>query len=126
MVATRIYLQYEPRLYSDLIQQFFQSIGQEVIVWISRGEDYPVHLITTEQDCDEVLLLSLEESEEPPDDQLMNLMPHAKVIAFSPHGKFGFRRLPGETSWEEIRPFGLAELMYEVLSEGNQNNKENV
>ena len=125
MVATRIYLQYEPRLYADLIQQLFQSIGQEVIVGISRGKDYPVHLITTEQDCDEVLLLSLEESEKPPGEQLLNLMPHAKVIAFSPHGKFGFRRLPGETSWEEIRPFGLAELMYEVLSEGNQNNKEN-
>ena len=126
MVATRIYLQYEPRLYSDLIQQLFQSIGQEVIVGISRGEDYPVHLITTEQDCGEIVLLSLEDAEEPPGDQLVNLMPHAKVIAFSPHGKTGYKRLPGETSWEELRPFGLAELMNEVLSESNQNNKENV
>jgi hypothetical protein len=120
MPATRIYLQYEPKLYSDLIQQLFQDIGQEVIL---SKEEYNQDLVRrseNEKDCNEIVLLSLEDGEFPPGDRPEELLPHAKIIIFSPNGELGYRRLPGEKSWQEIRPFGLAELLYEVLSAGNR------
>jgi hypothetical protein len=119
VAATKIYLHYEPKLYSDLIQQVFQNIGQEVIVGIGDAESNSRRLVMDKPECGEFLLLSLENLEVPLGDQVTNLMPDATIIAFSPSGEFGYRRLPGETKWEEIRPFGIAELLNEVLSEGN-------
>ena len=119
MAAARIYLNYEPRLYSDLIQQVFQNIGQEVIVGIAEAESNPNLYKIDEQDYGEFLVLSLENFDVPPSNLLTELKPNAKIIAFSPTGELGYRRLPGKTNWEEIRPFGIAELLDEVLSEGN-------
>jgi hypothetical protein len=42
-------------------------------------------------------------------------MPDAKLVAFSPDGTHGMRRMPGENDWVEVRPFGLSQLIVEVL-----------
>jgi hypothetical protein len=42
-------------------------------------------------------------------------MPDAKLVAFSPDGSRGLRRMPGELDWVELRPFGLSQLIVEIL-----------
>jgi hypothetical protein len=41
-------------------------------------------------------------------------VPQAKLLAVSPSGEVGMRRMPGESQWEEFRPFGLKQLIKEV------------
>jgi hypothetical protein len=42
-------------------------------------------------------------------------VPDAKLVAFSPDGTLGMRRMPGEGDWVEMRPFGLSQLIVEIL-----------
>jgi hypothetical protein len=41
-------------------------------------------------------------------------LPHAKLIVFSPRGDKAFIRLPGETIWIKVRPFGMSQLVSEI------------
>jgi len=43
-------------------------------------------------------------------------LPQAKMIVFSPRGDQAFIRLPGETIWKMVRPFGMSQLVAEILA----------
>ncbi len=42
-------------------------------------------------------------------------LPKAKLIVFSAHGDRAYIRQPGVTTWKEIEPFGMPQLVAEVL-----------
>lgn len=41
-------------------------------------------------------------------------LPQAKLVVFSPRGDQAFIRLPQETSWKMVRPFGMSQLVAEI------------
>jgi hypothetical protein len=63
------------------------------------------------------VLLSLDGLGQPDPEVPAERLKGAKVIAFSPKGDYGLRRMPGINNWEELRPFGLRELMDELVIE---------
>lgn len=114
MTIDRLWILYKPRLYRELFKRLFQSVttleiieGTTTISLFSRGK------AGTGRGMD-IILLPLNESGDPDMEMLPAPPPYAKLIAFSPTGERGLRRLPGETEWEEVRPYGLGQLLLEL------------
>lgn len=116
MTSRRVWILYEPKLYADLFRKVFEGFGSVEIIRADTGGDGETE---QEIDCPEqidIILLPLDESGQPKLSLLPGSLPEAKLLAFSPGGGKGMKRMPGETAWEELHPFGLADLMYEILS----------
>jgi hypothetical protein len=112
MVISRVLILYEPRLYSDLINELIEQLGLLDIVEITNninGDD------AVEPEDVDVVILPLDGDGEPKTSLLPDFMPKAKLVAFSPDGTLGLRRMPGEDEWVEMRPFGLSQLIVEIL-----------
>ena len=115
MVISRVLILYEPRLYSDLINDLIVQLGLIDIVEITNaksptsGDDFGCS-----GDID-VVILPLDGNGDPKLSLMPDQMPEAKLVAFSPDGTLGLRRMPGENDWVEVRPFGLSQLIVEVL-----------
>ena len=112
MVISRVLILYEPRLYSDLINELIEQLGLLDIVEITNninGDD------SVELEDVDVVILPLDGDGEPKTSLLPDFMPKAKLVAFSPDGTLGLRRMPGEDEWVEMRPFGLSQLIVEIL-----------
>lgn len=115
MTNTRVWLLYEPVIYSDLFQRIFEHLGSvHVVNMLNHQMD---KTITPKPDpgCVDVIIVSLDEAGQLPLGLLGEVYEDAMVLAFSPNGDRGLRRRPGRNNWEEIRPFGLADLIFEVL-----------
>ncbi len=115
MSPPRVWINYKPRIYTELLTHLFQSMGLIEAVEIdptlraARGREEEI----------DVVLLSLDYLGQPDLEIPGEGLKKAKVIAFSPKGDYGLRRLPGKTNWEEIRPFGLKQLMDELACSGS-------
>ena len=112
MVVSRVLILYEPRLYSDLINELIEQLGLLDIVEITNninGDD------SVEPEDVDVVILPLDGDGEPKTSLLPDFMPKAKLVAFSPDGTLGFRCMPGQDEWVEMRPFGLSQLIVEIL-----------
>ncbi len=115
MVISRVLILYEPRLYSDLINELIEQLGLLDIVEITdnvcegelRDSDF--------RDDIDVVILPLDGNGEPKMSLLPNFASQAKLVAFAPDGSLGYRRMPGEDDWVEMRPFGLSQLIVEIL-----------
>lgn len=107
----RVWINYKPRIYTEIFKYIFQSIDLVEIVDFepSNSGSSGVH----DKDID-IVLLSLNGLEQPDIDLPEERKHEAKVIAFSSKGDYGLKRLPGKTNWEEMRPFGLKELIDEL------------
>ena len=116
MRTSRVWIVYQPRLYTDLFRRLLDCIESIDVV-----DESNVYLSPTSQERDsndskvDVIILSVDHAGQPELALLPNSLPEAKLVAFSPTGEYGMRRLPGEKQWEIIRPFGLAQLINEVL-----------
>jgi phage terminase large subunit-like protein len=113
MSRLRIWISYKPKMYAEIFKEVIQATGQaEVVVGLpvesgaagaQQGQEY-----------EDVLILSLDGLDLPE----LNLTPErskaVKVIAFSPNGERGLMRMPGKSSWEEIRPFSV-KLLIDLL-----------
>jgi len=115
MVISRVLILYEPRLYSDLINELIEQLGLLDIVEVTDnhcddGSGEP----NVQRDVD-VVILPLDKEGEPKTSLLPEILPQAKLVAFSPDGSRGLRRMPGEDNWVEMRPFGLSQLIVEIL-----------
>lgn len=110
MKNSRVWINYGTKLYTDLITSLLRSHGQVEVVEFPANDPYTLAHIP----CD-VIIFSLDSSGKPDLKLLPRAMPDAKLVAFSPSGEYGMRRLPGKGEWEEIRPFGIAQLIQEVL-----------
>jgi hypothetical protein len=113
MVISRVLILYEPRLYSDLINELIDQLGLLDIVEVTDGKSGE-QTTNFHQQVD-VVILPLDDSGHPKVSLLPDFMPDAKLVAFSPDGTRGVRRMPGELDWVEIRPFGLSQLIVEIL-----------
>ena len=115
MVISRVLILYEPRLYSDLINELIEQLGLLDIVEVSDNRCGCEASDPEFQDDVDVVILPLDGDGEPKMSLLPEYIPQAKLVAFSPDGSLGFRRMPGEENWVEMRPFGLSQLIVEIL-----------
>ena len=115
MVISRVLILYEPRLYSDLINELIDQLGLLDIVEVTDSQDFTGSNGSQNSDNIDVVILPLDDSGEPKVSLLPDFMPEAKLVAFSPDGSRGLRRMPGELDWVELRPFGLSQLIVEIL-----------
>jgi hypothetical protein len=67
----------------------------------------------------DVIVLPVDPQGRPQTELLPHPMPAAMIIAISPEGRFGMRRLPGQQRWEQAKPFGLEHLVREVIRSSN-------
>jgi len=115
MTNIRVWILYEPMIYADLFHWIFERLDMvEVIRAVDPGEKLTDREPMQEGRVD-VIILPLDDQGQPRVDILSHPPPGAKYLAFSPDGKKGLRRLPGASSWQEVSPFGLANLMFEVV-----------
>ena len=115
MANVRVWILYEPMIYADLFHWIFERLGMvEVIREVDPGEKLTDREPLQEGLVD-VIILPLDDQGQPRIDILPHPPTGAKYLAFSPDGKKGLRRLPGASSWQEVSPFGLANLMFEVV-----------
>ena len=113
MRKSHILIHYKPQLYMDLLGKVFRSLGSL--------EVYELPSLTPENALPEqvdVVVLSLDEEGKPEVNSLPDRLQRAKLLAFSPGGERGYRRLAGEDEWEEIHPFGLDQLIRAVVGSG--------
>ncbi|UCE00894.1 MAG: hypothetical protein JSV42_09330 [Chloroflexota bacterium] len=113
MVISRVLILYEPRLYSDLINELIEQLGLLDIVEITDNHSDPGE--SNNQDNVDVVILPLDGDGIPKTSLLPSSINEAKLVAFSPDGTLGMRRMPGEEDWVEMRPFGLSQLIVEIL-----------
>ncbi len=112
MTTPRILIDYKPRIYTDLFKNIFHSVGRvEIVEALTQGCNS-----SDNGDGPDVIILSLDVHGQPESSLPLEQLQNARVIAFSPKGDYGLRRLPGESTWEEIRPFSLECLIHEVLN----------
>jgi len=115
MVVSRVLILYEPRLYSDLINELIDQLGLLDIVEVTDGKDMDQSNGSQSNNNFDVVILPLDDSGKAKISLLPEFMPDAKLVAFSPDGTCGLRRMPGELDWVELRPFGLSQLIVEIL-----------
>ena len=115
MVISRVLILYEPRLYSDLINELIDQLGLLDIVEVTDNQDLTESKGSQITDDIDVVILPLDDCGEPKVSLMPEFMPEAKLVAFSPDGSRGLRRMPGELEWVELRPFGLSQLIVEIL-----------
>jgi hypothetical protein len=115
MVISRVLILYEPRLYSDLINELIDQLGLLDIVEVTDNQNITGSNGSQLSEDIDVVILPLDESGDPKVSLMPQFMPGAKLVAFSPDGTRGLRRMPGELDWVELRPFGLSQLIVEIL-----------
>lgn len=114
MSNPKVMICYSPRLYAELFISVLKTLcGIEII---DADHDSFVEGIpkSSRPDAD-IIILSLDDDGRPTMEKLPAYTPKSKVLAFSPTGKIGLRRLPNSNAWEEISPFGLDQLIREVV-----------
>jgi hypothetical protein len=113
MLRPKVWVNYQPKIYSDILKQAFKSIGLIEVVEGSPA-DYRMKAAEEDKNQIDVVLVSLDSIGLSEIEQMTGMVLQSKVIAFSPSGEFGLRRLPGNKNWEELRPFGLKQLIEEL------------
>ena len=101
-MTTRVWIAYEPLVFREaLIKVLGQLETVEVVENAANGVDVGIFRLA------ETGMLQ---------DFFRHMpLPQAKLIVFSAHGSRAFIRQPGLTSWKEVQPFGMPQLMAEVL-----------
>ncbi|HJS19822.1 MAG TPA: hypothetical protein VJ785_13830 [Anaerolineales bacterium] len=116
MNAARVWILFEPRIYSDLITRYFQSFKWVEVVIAETYVKPSVENLQTIEDAIDVIILPLTD----PGTPAIHLLPadfqNSKIIAFSPSGDCGLLRFPGDVIWRRIVPFGLKQLVAEVYN----------
>jgi hypothetical protein len=115
MVISRVLILYEPRLYSDLINELIEQLGLLDIVEVTDNLDDSDNGSSDTLENVDVVILPLDSDGQPKTSLLPDVLPRAKLVAFSPDGSRGLRRMPGEQEWIEMRPFCLSQLIVEIL-----------
>jgi hypothetical protein len=93
----------EPAIYAEALAHVLKQFTE-------------IHIVDVSVARVDVVVFPLDAAGEPQTDLLPNPLPNAKLIASSVTGNRGLVRLPGESEWQEVCPFGLDELILEVLA----------
>jgi hypothetical protein len=97
----RVWIVYEPLILAELFESLFSRIPSVTVV------PHPFDEI-------DVIVLPLNDRGQPDTELLPHPLPAAKLVAVSPRAERGFVRLVGHDTWQELRPFHLADLLAEV------------
>ena len=116
MTVSRVWIRYKPQLYHELLKKLFCSQRAVEVL-----ETYQLFAGSVDREgfrgrFVDVILLPLDDQGRPELELLPFPISQAKLIAFSPKGDHGMRRKPGESSWEELQPCGIAQVLQEVLT----------
>jgi hypothetical protein len=117
MTTARVWIQYHPRLYLELFTRVLKALEPVEVVGYSHPSSSNWLFEGINPNQVDVILIPLNEQGYPELESLPLPLPDTKLVAFSPKGDRGLRRLPGRADWEEVRPFGLVQLVREVLGE---------
>jgi hypothetical protein len=110
MPPLRVWIAYQPKIYTDVLKEAFQSQGlAEVITEASAHDDHPGSI--PEYPGIDLVVLSLDNLGRPELGLTSERLQNSRLIAFSPNGDYGLMRSPGKTCWEEVHPFGLKHLL---------------
>ena len=112
MPRPKVWVDYQPKIYSDILKQAFKSIDLVDFV-----EERPMESGAEGASSIDIILISLDALKGMEIEVMPEGVLQSKVIAFSPSGEYALRRLPGAMSWEELRPFGLRQLIDELSTE---------
>lgn len=112
MATTRVWILYKPTIYADLFQFLFESIDAVEVI---RSVNIDIENRCLENSGVDIILLPLDEDGRPSCEEIEQRYPDAKVLAFAPDGERGLRRKPGKKTWDLLCPFGLSDLMFEVM-----------
>lgn len=115
MTIPKVFIRFLPNLYTDLLKHIFQTTGSVEVIETGEIESGLFEFEEYSATDVDIIVLSLDQQGKPELSTLPYSSTKAKVLAFSPKGDYGLRRLPGEKRWEEVRPFGLVQLLDEVL-----------
>lgn len=113
MRTSRVWILFKPKLYRDVFARLFKSFAFIEVIEGSLA-NYGTEIGCEESDPIDIIVLSLNDEGEPDLALLPRAVPEAKLLALSPTGELGMRRLPGESQWEEVRPYSLHQLLHEV------------
>ncbi len=102
-MKTRVWVAYDPYLFREALTSLLSQIDQVQIVE-NHSEDI------------DIAIFRLAETGQLQDFFLHKSLPKVKMVVFSPHGDRGFIRLPGETSWKDFSPFGMDQLVAEIMA----------
>lgn len=111
MTTTRVWIRYEPQLYCDLFKSILRI--EDCIEIVDHSEIVSPCEEAIDTSLIDVIIISLDDQDQPMLALLPQPTPNVKLIAFSPRGDRGFRRYPGQDQWEEVSPYGLSNLMAE-------------
>ena len=118
MKISHVWIHYQPHLYQELFIEVLNSLERICVMELpvgwgaGNGDGGPGGIRA------DVIILSLNEDGMPDLPLLANPPPEAKLLAFSPQGDLGWRRLPGEACWEQLSPFQLEHLIVELSNDG--------
>jgi hypothetical protein len=113
MEPSRVLINYKPQLYTDLLVRIFQSI-ESVELYNPTSTALNSHIGKESPYCVDVVIFSLDVDGQPGNRSFPGWFQTVKLLAFSPNGDVGYRRLAGEDDWEAIHPFGMEQLIHEV------------
>ena len=114
MGTSRVLIHYKPQLYTDLFARIFQSIGS-VELYDPNSPVLKTFNGKAPPEIVDVVVFSLDVGDQPGFKSLPEWFHSVKLLTFSPTGDVGYRRLPGEENWEEIQPFGMDQLIHEIV-----------
>jgi hypothetical protein len=118
MKNLHVWVDYQPRLYEDLILRVLQLVDQKeagVSLTLHAGklEEHPGDLPLID-----VIVHSTDQMISSPG--IPECASQATWIAFSPKGHQGWMRPNPQCAWELIRPFGIDQLLRELLWRAKQ------
>jgi len=103
-----VWIAYDPQVFREALIQLLSKLDcVEVVENASEKVD--------------VGIFRLADTGELQDFFLHKSLPQAKLIVFSPRGDQAFIRLPGETRWKRVRPFGMSQLLGEIQAGRSRN-----
>lgn len=118
MSKTRVWIHFSPQLYTDLFKRILQSTETAEVVELSSIDNPNQDEPELGEDKIDLVVLSLDSCSQPGILNLAEKLPRVKFVALSLNGDYGLRRNPGECNWEELRPFGVQQLLQEVTEIG--------
>jgi len=115
MRRLRVWIDYQPKIYTEIFKEVIQSFGLADVLTNTSAEPAPDASLA-DSECIDLVVISLDNLGRPELNWTPERLQNSKAIAFSPNGDYGLLRLPGKTYWQEIRPFGLKQLIELLLT----------
>ena len=100
-MKTQVWIAYAPHIFREALTSSLSHIDE-------------VEIVENHSDNVDIAIFRLAETGQLQDFFRHKSLPNAKMIVFSPRGDHAFIRLPGQSSWNDVRPFGMDQLVAEI------------